>query len=330
MRILPYQEADAEEWNAFIRKAKNGHFFFHRDFLAYHKDRFEDASYLIRSPKDELIAVLVANRDGHTLHAHQGLSFGGMVWQQGLHLKHFFAIWDKLLDTLWAAGVRQCVYRMSPAYQTAASCDELTLAFSFLGARKLKTELSSVCRLPAKTSNFSARKRRSLRRSAHRRLVLKKLPDWKAFAPLLIACLGERHGVSPVHTEAEMHELMRAFPEEIEVYGALQAEELLAGATLFHNQNTRTTHVQYLASSAKGRKLAATDFLIAQLLERADHEGRKYFSFGVSSESDGAEVNAGLLHWKEKWGAELFAHETYLIDLSRRGRPLSERLVGHY
>ncbi|MFI0492336.1 MAG: GNAT family N-acetyltransferase, partial [Flavobacterium sp.] len=42
--VKRYQESDYKNWNAFIGKAKNATFLFHRDFMDYHKDRFQDYS----------------------------------------------------------------------------------------------------------------------------------------------------------------------------------------------------------------------------------------------------------------------------------------------
>ena len=59
--IRPYQESDYELWNTFVSAAKNATFLFHRDFMEYHKERFEDFSLLVFD-KVKLVAVLPANR----------------------------------------------------------------------------------------------------------------------------------------------------------------------------------------------------------------------------------------------------------------------------
>ena len=45
--VKPYRESDYANWNAFIGQAKNATFLFHRDFMEYHKDRFEDFSLMV-------------------------------------------------------------------------------------------------------------------------------------------------------------------------------------------------------------------------------------------------------------------------------------------
>jgi hypothetical protein len=62
--VRPYEDCDYELWNTFVSAAKNATFLFQRDFMEYHKDRFEDFSLLIFD-KVKLVAVLPANRVGN-------------------------------------------------------------------------------------------------------------------------------------------------------------------------------------------------------------------------------------------------------------------------
>ncbi len=45
--IRRYQSDDASEWNAFLTRSKNATFLFHRDYLSYHAQRFQDHSLII-------------------------------------------------------------------------------------------------------------------------------------------------------------------------------------------------------------------------------------------------------------------------------------------
>ena len=83
--IKIYEPSDYCIWNAFISTAKNGTFLFHRDFMEYHQDRFEDYSLLVFSGKN-CVAVLPANTLQNTVFSHSGLSYGGLVYEDGLSL----------------------------------------------------------------------------------------------------------------------------------------------------------------------------------------------------------------------------------------------------
>ena len=89
--VRKYEVSDFELWNAFISKAKNATFLFHRDFMEYHKDRFNDFSLLIFE-NEKLISVLPANIIENTIFSHQGLTYGGLVYSEKIKLISITAI----------------------------------------------------------------------------------------------------------------------------------------------------------------------------------------------------------------------------------------------
>ena len=52
MKIINYSKEYKEQWDAFVKKAKNSHFFFQRDYMEYHSDRFVDFSLLVLNEKN--------------------------------------------------------------------------------------------------------------------------------------------------------------------------------------------------------------------------------------------------------------------------------------
>ena len=53
-KVIRYQSENYAQWNAFVARAKNATFLFHRDFMSYHQDRFEDYSLLVLDAKIRL------------------------------------------------------------------------------------------------------------------------------------------------------------------------------------------------------------------------------------------------------------------------------------
>src|SRR5260221_7666560 len=78
IRLERYAPAQRGLWNDFVGRSKNGTFLFHRDYLEYHADRFEDHS-LLAFQDQKLAALLPANRAGDMLISHGGLTYGGWV-----------------------------------------------------------------------------------------------------------------------------------------------------------------------------------------------------------------------------------------------------------
>jgi len=66
-KIVKYTSTYYSEWNVFIENSKNGTFLFQRDFMEYHKDRFEDFSLLVYFKK-KLVCVLPANIYGNKIY----------------------------------------------------------------------------------------------------------------------------------------------------------------------------------------------------------------------------------------------------------------------
>ena len=84
MQIIKYEKKQKLVWDNFVTKAKNGHFFFYRDYMEYHSDRFHDFSLIIYNDKGNIMALLPASIDGDTVISHGGLTFGGFM--QRFHL----------------------------------------------------------------------------------------------------------------------------------------------------------------------------------------------------------------------------------------------------
>jgi hypothetical protein len=113
--IKQYESSFYEVWNAFIGKAKNATFLFHRDFMEYHKDRFEDNSLLIF--KDDLcVAVLPANKQGAIAFSHQGLSYGGLVYDEKLTLENVIACFAAVLCFLNEKELFNCPIKQFPLF----------------------------------------------------------------------------------------------------------------------------------------------------------------------------------------------------------------------
>jgi len=89
--VRPYIGNDYENWNAFIGQAKNATFLFHRDFMEYHSDRFQDYSLVILDG-EKWVAVLPANVVGNEVFSHQGLTYGGLVYNEKLKLASILEI----------------------------------------------------------------------------------------------------------------------------------------------------------------------------------------------------------------------------------------------
>src|SRR5699024_11090132 len=85
--------------------------------------------------------------------------------------------------------------------------------------------------------------------------------------------------------------------------------KMVGGTTLFDTDTV--VHVQYISADENRQQLGTLDFLCRFLIEEAFAE-KPYFDFGTSNQ--GHHLNAGLLYWKECFGARSIVYETYTIN----------------
>ena len=75
LTIKRYDPTQKLVWDNFLENCKNGTFLFKRDFMDYHKSRFDDFSIMIYRGS-QLIALVPGNIDLNNVYSHQGLTYG--------------------------------------------------------------------------------------------------------------------------------------------------------------------------------------------------------------------------------------------------------------
>lgn len=314
--IQPYRAEDFREWDAFVRRSRNGVFLFERGYMDYHADRFQDASVIVRDGESgRLMAVLPLHRvqeaSGVKVISHGGLTFGGLVMDPKLGGAQVLEIFQALLPFWREQGVSQLIYRPVPhIYHRLPSEDDL-YALNRLGGTLNGVQLSSTLDLNREAPASSARKR--IKARAARAGVVVEPIESSVFWPTLENTLSRRHGVKPVHSVEEISLLSSRF-EQIETLGARsRTGELLAGTVLYHYEGV--THTQYLAASEAGYEVGAMNALMESCIEMAWRKGQRWFSFGTSSYDGGRGLNAGLLRHKEQFGARSTVLQSYELSI---------------
>ena len=123
--VRKYQSSDYPLWNEFVANAKNATFLFHRDFMEYHSDRFEDFSLLVFDEKNHLKAILPANRVGDNLYSHQGLTYGGVLLQNNIRLSDFVSIAKSIFQFLKVLEFKKIIFKLIPSIYSQIPSDEL-------------------------------------------------------------------------------------------------------------------------------------------------------------------------------------------------------------
>jgi len=308
--IKQYESKYFDEWNAFISKAKNASFLFHRNFMEYHSDRFQDYSLLIFE-EEKLIAVLPANRVGTTVYSHQGLTYGGLVYEEQTKLASVIAIFSAILLFLDQNGIEKMHIKTVPSIYHTKPSEEIQYALFLADAKLARRDTLSVIDLLQENTVAKGRKS-SLKKATQNDLVIKEESDFEQFwNKILIPNLSERHNAKPVHTLEEITHLNELFPGNIIQFNVYHNDVIVAGATVF--ESITVTHCQYISKFETNQTLSSLDFLFDFLVHKRFAK-KRFFDFGSSNENQGKKLNEGLTYWKESFGASTIVHDFYEVE----------------
>jgi hypothetical protein len=308
LTVERYTPAARDEWDDLVSTARARHFFFSRDYMDYHADRFVDCSFIVRLA-GRGVAAFPASIHGNQAVSHGGLTFGGFLSGPQLTTVRSVEALKAVTAELKATGVRQLVCKPVPHIYHVAPSEEELYALSAVGAALVRREVSAAV-LPWESPGYSTERRRALVRARRAGVVVGPDGEIEEYMTLLRGVLRERHGAEPVHTEVEMRLLADRFPDNIRLFTARLGGELLAGIVVY--ETVRVAHAQYIAASARGRELGANDLVVDHLLSEVFRA--KCVDFGISNERSG-ELNPGLMRNKEGFGARAVVHDHYLIEL---------------
>ena len=123
-QVRLYQPKDFDVWNTFISSAKNATFLFHRNFMEYHSDRFQDYSLLVLDG-EKVVAVLPANKVENVIYSHQGLTYGGLVLDNKAKLSSVLSIFKSVLQFLNENSIERMIVKTIPNFYLDYFSDEL-------------------------------------------------------------------------------------------------------------------------------------------------------------------------------------------------------------
>jgi hypothetical protein len=310
--VQKYHENDYEKWNAFIAQAKNATFLFHRDFMEYHKDRFEDYSLIVLND-EKWVAVLPANVVDNQVFSHQGLTYGGLVYSDKVKLASVIQIFKSVLFFLNSNKIEKVHLKLIPSIYHQKPAEELNYAFFLAKAQLIRRDTLAVLDL-YKQNNLSKLRKRSIQKGILNDFVIKEVNDFEDFwNVILIPNLAHKHQAKPVHSLGEITKLKSLFPENIRQFNVYENGIIVAGTTIFESSNV--AHCQYISGKEDKNELGGLDFLFYHLITKV-LQNKRFFDFGISNENQGRKLNDGLSYWKESFGASTIVHDFYEVETS--------------
>lgn len=310
IEVTRYTTDQKKIWDTFIKDSKNGLFFFERNYMDYHADRFTDHS-LIFTRKNQVVAVFPATEIEKEIFSHAGLTYGSLITHKRIKATEVLEIFSVLKNYYNSKGFKKITYKSIPYIFSEFPFQEDLYALFLNNAQLVRRDISSV---------ISLKNRIPLAKSPAKKIKDCSLLDLKVTENKnldkyweLLSCVLAKHNVKPVHTLEEIQKLAGYFPDNIRLFEVYEKEQLISGALIFDFGNV--VHTQYLANSERGREIGALDYLIISLIEN-QFKNKEYFSFGISTENQGKILNEGLINQKEMYGGRAVCNDFYEIALN--------------
>jgi hypothetical protein len=308
--VKKYEASNSVAWDNFIDTAKNATFLFKRDFMDYHKDRFEDYSLMVYKD-DALYAVMSANRKNSTVYSHQGLTYGGFVLQSSAKLISSFEAFKAMLQFLSSQGILKLDIRVIPPFYNVLPSDELVYFLFLANATLIKRDVVFLIDYQNKLK-FQKNRREGINKANRMGLSVKMDTNFEGFwNEILIPNLKNKHGVAPVHSLSEIKLLADRFPDNIKQISVYKENKIVAGTTVFLTETT--VHPQYVSGNTDKNIYGSLDLAYNFIIEKYK-DTKRYFDFNISSEENGKYLNEGLIFWKESCGARTYTVDNYVVN----------------
>lgn len=300
-------------WDSFLKNSNQGTFLFQRDFMDYHSDRFQDFSLMIFQD-ESLVGICPANRNDNEWHSHQGLTYGGIVFQDNFQSESIGDIIKTLSTYLKSKNFEFAFINTIPEFYG----NNILLKFKHQLVKQQAQIYRSDMVLAVDYSrpiSFHKTKLKHYKRNLSAGFEIRETSDFSSFwNTLLTPRLQAKHNAKPVHSLSEIQYLHSKFPEQIKQFNIYDDEVLLAGITIF--DKGKVVKSQYGATNEKGEKCRAIEFLFMHLIKHYNDLGKRYFSMGTVTEQNDLGYNPGLLKQKEELGCSLYLQDFYSLKLT--------------
>lgn len=309
IHIKKYSTNDKIIWNEFVKLIKNEHFFFYREYMEYHSDRFTDNSLMFYDSKNSLIAILPANINNNIIYSHQGLTFGGLLIKSSIKQKDVLNIFLAIKDYLKNNKLHSMIYKRIPYIYHNMPSDEDLYGLFRINAKLIRRDVSSAIKIK-KQIKYSKGRKWIIKKTKESNLEYSLCSNTEEFWNNLENVLLQSHNVKPTHSLKEIKYLIELFPNNIKLYTVNYNQKPVSGAVIF--EMSEIAHTQYLYNTPEGREIGALDGLIDYLVKEV-YSSKEYFDFGISNEDNGKILNEGLIAQKEGFGARAITHDFFEI-----------------
>jgi hypothetical protein len=312
LTVTRYTPDMADAWNDFVAGCRNATFLHNRNYMDYHRERFTDASLIIRDEKQHIVALLPANIADDRIVSHGGLTYGGLLINNHADAMTVCQAFDAIIEFYRQLGIKEFIYKPVPAIYAKVPSDEELYALFLHSAQLDVVNISSTIALND-SPGYNENTRRNIRRARKEGVTIVPSDDLATFHDILSTLLKSRFNTSPVHTLAELQHLAGLFPDNIRLLMAMKDGKAVAGSLLYITDTV--VHAQYIAATEEGKTCDALSLLFDHAISEARAQGKRYFDFGTCNENRGQYLNEGLIRQKNGFGGRGIAYPSFTIKI---------------
>lgn len=315
IEITRYDAArDSARWDEMVARSRQGTLLHRRAYMDYHSDRFADCSLMARGD-GRLLAVMPACTIDGELYSHAGLTFGGWL-TDARHVtgNTMMDIVTAMLRWMKDNTLTALHYKAAPHIYHRGPAEDDLYALWRHGATVEAMNLSAAADLTDdRQPAFNRGSVSSVNHARRSGVTVSRSDRWTDYWQMLDTLLRERYDAAPVHSLDEITRLAAAFPDDIRLYAATDADGTMLGGVVAYFSPT-VAHCQYIATTARGRDIRVLPLVMAHLAGEARQRGCRYLDYGTSNECGGAVLNTSLLDQKARLGGRGIAYVTLRLE----------------
>lgn len=326
LKIEKYIVGNEEKWDNFVlNQSVNGTFLQTRNFLNYHNKKFIDSSLIIWKGIQQIVAVIPAceiNEENNKIFfSHKGSTFGGIVISADYNNVEYINEVVLLMEEYLKKGqFNKVILKVTSDIFNKSNTNILEYILfkeKYFACNDLSFYINFDEYNPDVGSNFRGNLKRDFVKALKNELIFENINNEagiKLFYELLELNM-KKFAKSPVHTIEELTEFKQTRLKNIvDFFGVFYRERLVAGSMVF-KFNKKVFHTQYLAMNYEYSNLFPMHILNFNLIKTAIKDNFEKFSFGTSTENNGAVLNVGLAKFKEGFGAIGSLNKVYYKEL---------------
>ena len=303
----------SDEWDEFVLSTSGGTLHSRREFLNYHKEKFEDLSFIF-TLDNEIVAVLAAAVLNDKLVSHPGASYGGLIYKQNLKLEQIIEIKKIIFEQSINRNIKKLEFRFPYSIISKNYFDKFKYTISS-NTHKVYREISQFIDLDNLDKNqYSTNFVRILKKNKniHTKLSTNK-DDISSFYKILEKNLL-RHDTKPTHTLEELVYLIENL-DNCKLFLTIDEKDIIVSGTFVIELTKNTAHTFYLCSDYRfinKSPLVSTIDFVAKYYKKS---GFNHLNLGISSENRGESINLNLNMFKEKFNSYGTVRETFNVNV---------------